>query len=158
MSDPGVNTAAFPQLGTEFVDEHREITIPWYRLLISLWRLAGGSQVPISQAVYFLLVAPEEVEVVSVVSGPIGFLQLQNQPGQPAVPQTLGSSPTTFLAGVTGMMSVFAGKSELSRDGGSTYYPVSLTGAAIPMLKGDICRISWVGTNKPTAVWWPSNT
>lgn len=139
------------------MDEHREITIPWYRLLIALWRLAGGSQVPIAQAVFFLLTSPGEIEAISVVTGPIGFLQLQNQPGQAPVPQTLGASPTTFLAGVTGMMSVFAGRTDLSRDGGSTFYPISLTGAAVPMLKGDIVKISWVGANKPTAVWWPSN-
>lgn len=157
MSAPGAPTAAFPQLGTEFVDQNREITIPWYRLLIQLWRLAGGSQIPIAQAVFFLLIAPGEIEAVSVDSGPVGLLQLQNQPGETAVPQALGSSPTVFSTAVTGMLSVFAGRSDLSRDAGANYYPISLTGAAIPMLKGDQVKISWVGANKPTVVWWPSN-
>lgn len=158
MSSPGTGSqAAFPQIGTEFVNEHRLIAIPWYRLLIQLWRLAGGANIPISQAVYFILQSPLEIEAFSVDTGAIGFLQLQNQPGGAAVPQTPAGSPFVYTAAVTGTLVAFCGEIELSRDSGTTYYKVSLTGGAVPMLKGDKVRVSWVGGSAPTVTWFPSS-
>jgi len=34
---------AFPKLNSEFVDEERKISIPWYRFLVSLWNRTGGA-------------------------------------------------------------------------------------------------------------------
>lgn len=158
MPAPPSPTAAFPQLGTRFVDENGSIEIPWYRLLIQLWRLIGGSNVPIANAVYFILNLPSTLQVWSISTGGlVGVVALQDTPGKPAVPQAPAVSPFVFTAAGSGMFSGFCCKMELSRDAGVTYYPLTLTGGAVPMLKADKIRLSWLGASPPTAVWFPSD-
>jgi len=43
MSNQDFNQNGFPRLNSPFVQENRNIEIPWYRLLITIWNRTGGS-------------------------------------------------------------------------------------------------------------------
>lgn len=53
-----INYQGFPKLDAPIIDENGFISIPWYRLLMTLWQKSGGSftQLPNSQV---LEVAPD---------------------------------------------------------------------------------------------------
>jgi hypothetical protein len=64
-----LNTQAMPQIGTEFVDESLRITIPWYRLLISMWQRTG-SQV-VGTMIYYLQLVGTTLEAVNSITGDV---------------------------------------------------------------------------------------
>lgn len=66
------------------------------------------------------------------------------------------TSPFTYTPSIAGTLQIDQGKIEVSRNGGVTYYTVSLTGGSIPLLFGDIARISWYGLIIPTAEFFPA--
>jgi hypothetical protein len=153
MSQPGVGPVAFPELASPFVDENRFLGLEWLRFLIALWQLAGGSQVPIFQAVFLRQLSPGEIGVYDVsVGGFVGLIRLKDFPGAPEVPQTLTTSPFLFTAPGDGFLTAFGCKIEITRTGG--YYPVSLTGGSVPLMRNDGVRLSWT-SGTPTAVWFP---
>ena len=154
MSNPGQSPPGFPQLGADFVDDEKKITFPWYRLLIALWQLAGGSQIPIFQAVFFKQISQGVINAYDTsLGGLIGTLRLKNQPGATEVLQTLVASPFIFSAPGDGFFTAFSCEIELARSSG--FYKVSLNGGAVPMTKDDQVRLTWLGPT-PVAVWWPS--
>lgn len=156
MSSPG-GQQNFPQLGTDFVDVDRRITYPWYRLIVALWQISTGSGViPVLQAVFFREVSSGVIDAYNTSSaGLIGTLKLENQPGAPEEPQTLTVSPFVFTAPGDGYFVASSCKLEISRSGG--FYLVGLTGGAVPMLRDDVIRVSWIGANLPVATWFPDN-
>jgi hypothetical protein len=153
MSDPG--QVGFPQLDSHFVDEDRNILWHWYKLLVALWQLAGSGTIPIFQAVFLRQTPPGNVNVYDTsLKGLIGAIRLKNRPGLPEVHQTPVTSPFVFTAPGDGTFTAFCCEIELARSAG--FVPLTLTGGAVPMMKDDVVRLSWVGGSLPTAVWWPS--
>lgn len=153
MSAPGTGPVGFPQLSSALVDENDMPTLEWLRFWIALWQLAGGSQVPIFQAVFLRQLSPGEIGVYDVsVGGFVGLIRLKDFPGAPEIPLTMAVSPVLFTAPGDGFLTAFGCKIEITRTGG--YYPVSLTGGALPLMRNDGVRLSWL-SGTPTAAWFP---
>jgi hypothetical protein len=85
----------------------------------------------------------------------LGNLQPEG-PGGSAQPQVVGASPFIFTALVNGFLVVFAAKVEVSRDGGGTYYQVTLNGGAIPLNQNDKVRVTWFEAQAPTVTFFPN--
>jgi len=146
----------FPRLDTPFVESNGLLSIPWYKLLVALWQNGGGGNVPTAQAVYFLINGSGGVDVFDSLNNTyIGTIFLVGQAGQPAVAEAPGASPYLFAALTSGHLAISGAKIELSRDAGATWFPVSLTGAAVPVLNGDAVRATWYGSTAPTVTWFP---
>lgn len=139
------------------VDAKGNAALPWYFLFITLWNKTGGSIVP-ANAPVFLTVNGTLLEVFEQGNPiPVGNVTLINAPGQPAEAiDTSAGSPIVFTATRTGTLVVFGAQTELSRDQGVTYFSVSLTGGAIPILNADMVRITWYGASAPPATFFPS--
>ena len=121
------------------------ISIPWYRLLITLWNRTGGAT-------------------------SAGFLS-PTTPGGSGQPQTLGASPFGFTAtsggqllvsrkytvGANGVRTREAGGEtvEFSRDGGATFYFAATAPALLPISYQDQIRISWFTPGPPTVIFFP---
>jgi hypothetical protein len=149
------NQQGFPYLGTPLVDSNGNVSIPWYRFFVSLWRNTGGSNVPGGSAVYFVENIAGGVDVYDTATASyIGTLVLSGRPGQPAVPQAPGASPFEYTALIQGTMVVTGAQVELSRDG-ATWYLVTLTGGAVPLKTGDSIRVTWYGDEIPKVTWFP---
>lgn len=143
----GANQQAMPQLSSRIVDEDGRLNRTWQRLLLSLWKKTGSGYLANVNAAY-LEQAPtgagNPVDIRKASDGSlIGTIPVVNTPGGPAEPQVVGGSPFLFLAPKDGTLVVEAGKVELSRDLGVTYYQVSLVGGACPVLIKDQIQVSW---------------
>lgn len=70
-----------------------------------------------------------------------------NNPGGASQPQVLGASPLLFQAPRTGSLIIGAGAStvELSRDNGLTFLLIPGPPGIVPVLVGDLVRVSWAG-------------
>lgn len=122
---------AMPRLNTPLVNADGTITVPWYRLFISMWQRTGGSTVPAtSQVLYSNAAGGQEV----VLSAP--------------------ASPITYQAPSAGSLVASSGKVEVSRTG--TFRQVSLVGGAIWLATGDSVQVSWMGNEPPTVVFLPA--
>lgn len=75
---------AIPKLDTPFIDAAGNISIPWYRLLISLWSRTAGSFVQTSL-----------VQVVQNVSGTPTLIEAAT--GKPMGPIATGASTNTVI-------------------------------------------------------------
>jgi|SRR5215469_8832712 len=126
----------------------------WYWFLLQLWRACGGSFNQISQSSFL-----QQVDIYESSTGKfLGKIISSNTKGTPAEPQTLNTSPFTFTADSLGMLAVYGGDVQFSRDGGATYYPIGLTGGSIFMLNGDMVQVTWFSTTPPTVTWFPTAT
>jgi len=126
----------------------------WYWFLLQIWRALGGSFGQVSQASFL-----QGTSVYASGSGKfLGKIITSNVVGAPAVPQTLTTSPFVFVATSLGMLAVYGGEVEFSRDAGVTWYPIGLTGGPIFMLDGDQVRITWYTSNAPPVTWFPTAT
>jgi len=121
----------FPKLDSPLVGANGQPSIPWYYLLLALWRRTGGSVVPSTSAILF-----------------------DTSAGAPESVQGLSSSPFTFTAPLVGFLTADGGKVELSRSG--TWREVSLVGGSFWLMAGDSVRVSWFGQGPPEVIWWPS--
>ena len=147
----------FPRLGTEFVSKDLRIGIPWYRLLITLWQRTGGSLVPTTGTVV-LNNTVGGIQAVDALTGTVlGYVFLGSASGGPAVPLAVGASPFVYQALGPGTIVVTGGQVEVSRNGGGTWYLVTLNGGAVPMVTNDKVRVTWYdNTNPPVATFFPS--
>lgn len=164
MSGPGVtllyNYQPFPKLDSPLVDpETGHIQLAWQRLLISLWQMSGSGHVAAPNGAVVSQTsqgAGAPLTVISTSTGEIlGTLALANQPGDPAVPLTVGTSPFTFLATGDGYLVASSGMVEVSRNSGTTWQQVGLCGGAVPLAKDDLVRVTWV-VEDPSVVLYPS--
>lgn len=145
----------FPKLDSAIADPNGQISIPWYRLLITLWNRAGGA-VPanlLSATAYVSLVGTL-IDVFRNSDGAkLGTVQLDVSTGGVAVAQTVGASPWTFTAPKCGTLVVDSGQVELARGLGS-FWTVGLAGGAIPVMAADRVRITYYRTT-PTVAFLP---
>lgn len=160
VQDPTLSKSflAFPQLQEPFVNPDGTLAAAWYRLLVGMYRRLGGSGLAQPNAAYIAQAPVGAGAPLAVYSSfdnsLIGILFLQNTGGGPAIPLVLGASPFVYPAPADGTVFCFSGKLEVSRDGELTWHQVGLTGGAVPVLKGDVVRISW-STIAPEAVYFP---
>ena len=125
------NFQAMPKLDARIANVDGTITIPWYRLLITLWNKTGGANVPTTG--------------VGLFSSSIGGTEIL---------QVLAASPFTFVAPVVGFLTAAGGKIELSRSG--PWREVSITGGSFWLQAGDSARVTWFGDAPPEVIWWPT--
>lgn len=162
MSDPLVvrrtTHQPFPRLGTPMIDPRTGAIDPtWHRLLVSMWTKQGLAYQSTSSTV-ILSQNPDtgDIDVILAITGEVlGTLPFSGGGGGPAVPQVPVASPFTFVASQSGTLVASAGKVELSRDSGTTYYQVYLTGGAVPVLLSDRVRVTWYGLDLPVVTFFP---
>ena len=149
----------FPKLDAPIVpDPQSGLCGPvWERFFMRLWILAGG-QVTAQANGAVINQTPSgsgaPLQVVNVNNGKVlGTLNLANQPGETPVPQTLGSSPFTATASGDGFWIASSGKVSITRDAATQV--VGLTGACVPLAKGDQLKVEWT-VSVPTVVYYPS--
>lgn len=138
-----------PQLDVPLVDSNGIVNSGWYRFLIDLWtQVGGGTNVGSSLATVLKQAVAGEATVSAVdvqSSAVLGTLQLSTSRGDPAQVQKVGLTPFLFVAPKVGTLIVSGGSAEISRDVGTTFLLVSLSGGAIPVQVGDQVRVAWVG-------------
>lgn len=145
----------FPRLDTPLVNADGSISIPWYRLLVQLYRQGGGSA-PINQSVVLQLVGGD-INAYDTEGNFIATLQTADSPGGAAQVLSPVVSPFYYTASVSGTLLAFGCRLELSRDSGANWQVVSLTGGALPMLTEDEARMSWFSAVAPSVVWLPAS-
>lgn len=157
-----------PRLDTPVVDPATGmLTTPWYRVFITLLRRtgcigagdAGQAGVPSIQNGVVLGQDQEgpnlPISAYNAGDGTLlGQIQLGSETGAAAIPQAVGLSPWIFTAPLPGTLVVDSGKLEISRDAGATYWLSSLVGASLPVLKGDLVRVTFLKAT-PTAAFLP---
>lgn len=148
MTVTNTTNTAVPQLSTPFVDTSGIIAIPWYQLLVDLWRKTGSGYSSTPEVAYW-----QYSEGVLTAYSPAGQAIV---PGA-AAPQDLGSSPFVFTAPQAGTLVCSAGTVSISRDGGNTYYSAGTAGGAIPLQGGDLCKVAW-SESAPTVAWLPTTS
>jgi hypothetical protein len=148
----GTNNSAFPLLGTPMVDSAGRLTVPWYRMLIDIFRKVGGSSVLTSSTVVIQETAEGDLQAIQVSTGAvIGNLTLAAiLPVQILTPV---SSPFKFQSSAQGTFVASSGAISLSRDG-TNFFPVSLTGGACPMQIGDTVELTWFSSEVPQATFF----
>lgn len=145
----------FPKLDSSLVDEKRNITIPWYRFLISLWTAIGSSYIDPINAIFLQLVSGTIHAFSAETGADLGAI-VTTGPGGAAIPQVLGASPFTFVSPGPGFLISSSGIVQMSRNGGATYYLVSLVGGACPVRQNDRVQISWTQA-APAVVYMPDS-
>ena len=147
-----------PRLDSPVIDLETGYWVPsWYRFIISLWQKQGGSTTAL-QGVTVIQNNNGVLTAQNALSGQSnGIIGTSTMLGGAAQPQTLGASPFTFTAAKSGTLVVFAAEAEISRDGGVTYYAVTLTGGAIPVLNADKVRVTWLTAVPPKVTFFPNS-
>src|SRR5258706_14685811 len=147
-----------PRLDSPVIDLGTGYWVPsWYRFIIILWQKEGGSFTTL-QGATVLQNNGGVLSALNALSGQWnGTIGTSASPGGAAVPQTRGASPFVFTATRSGSLVVFAAEAELSRDNGVTYYAVTLTGGAIPVLNGDKVRVTWFTAVAPKVTFFPNS-
>lgn len=146
-----------PKLDTQFVKSDGTLALPWYRIIVQLFRLSGASDVALSDGVYLIQSSPQHIDAYSTADNSyIATLALRNIPGPAPVPLTpSGVSPLEYAPETDGVLQVYGGKVELQRSaGGGGWLTVSLTGGSFSMLVGDSARVSWTGATPPDVEFW----
>jgi hypothetical protein len=136
-----------PNLDSPMVNPDLTITIPWYQLLIGLWRRTGGSTTPVTAQNVITTQTGAPAQVLVPVGTPYEYS-----------PKTLGNLVVTRKFS---SLSIFNGTKggetvEFSRDGGQNWYIVGCAPVILPLLAGDFVRISWFLAGAPTVVWFPT--
>lgn len=156
MPNPVTVQQGFPQMETPMTDANGRVTRPWYRFLISMWQKTGQGTSQGSTAAYLQLSPGPTglpVQVINATTGTvIGTVAFGSSSGGPAQPQAIAGSPFIFTAGANGTLVIFGAEAELSRDHGVTYYPATLNGGALPMLLGDVIRVTWFNPASPPQI------
>lgn len=160
MADPRIRFQPFPKLDARLTNEDGTISLAWYRLLISLWNRTGSNKIIDPRAVVLQLDPDGIVELIDSTTGEVlgTVVTTAAFAGGPARRQVVGASPFVFVADGPGTVVVFAAQAELSRDGGATWFKVTLQGGAVPVLIGDRVRVTWYGAgadNLPEVTFFP---
>lgn len=151
---------SFPQLSQPIVDENGYASLPLTRLLITMWQKLGGALTTVQNTALVQQAsvgAGAPLTATNAQTGaPIGTILLTDDlAGGPAQPQSLGASPFEFEAtDKIGTLVVSSGQVEISRDAGATWYIAGLAGSALPLLSGDLARVTWFNS-APTVVFLP---
>ena len=130
----------FPKVDYPMVDENRILARPWYEFLRQMWIRTGGAVA----GLLTLSVVGNNDYVTTALSG--GAAQ----------PITVVGSPQIFTASFQGCLVGFGCEMEFSRNSGTTWYKVTLSGTALPMMTGDMARLTWYSTQAPTLTFFPS--
>lgn len=147
-----------PELSAPLVQIDRTVAFAWYRFFIALWLRTGGSALPTEFQVFLQQNGPlflDAFQLVGIRPTYLTTLLHANSTGAIAVPQVVVTSPFVFPCNRVGTLVVFAAEAELSRDNGATYYKVTLNGGAIPMLVGDLVRVTWYHSPVPEVTFFP---
>ena len=146
MGNPAVqhqNFNGFPPFNSRFIDsETGIITRDWWYFLNMLWRIAGKAFNSVPDASFISGSTVFSSDTGNVVGSIITA-------GTAAQPQTLVTSPFIFTAAKIGLLTVFGGQVDYSRDAGVTWYPIGLTGGPIFMLVADKVRVTWFLADPP---------
>lgn len=151
----------FPRLEARIVDpETGTLTRPWYEFLRQIFLRIGGAS---SSVVNGALSTMNNVFLISLGSitrsmlagiqkGDGNVVQCTPLEGSAEQGVVLGVSPFVYTAGFQGTLVVFGAGLEVSRDSGTTWHQVSLTGCPLPMLAKDQARITWRDPGSPPSV------
>jgi hypothetical protein len=150
------NYGSFPRLGVKFVDSDGNISIPWYRLLVNMWTALGKSASQTPMVVFLQQTAAGIQAFASATGALLGTLAVTPAQGGPAVPLAPGVSPWVYPVPGAGVLVAFACQIEFSRDGGVTWFPVTLTGGAVACQPKDQVRLTWFQGPVPQATWFPN--
>lgn len=139
----------FPRLDAPIVTANGTPSTVFGQFMLNLWAKLGGSSAVAAKAAFISLDGATvglPADLYRSSDGQlIGALALANVPGDPAQVLSPAVSPFTFAAPHDGTLIVFSGELEVSRNSGVTWYKVSLTGGALPMLVKDQARVTWYG-------------
>lgn len=142
----------FPKLDSPIIDEHGNVSIPWYRFFISLWQRTGGSTFPAN--IVTLVLSAGSLPILALSSTMKILGQLFTTTG--GMPQALapGASPFVWQAPGCGFVVVESGKVEISR-GGVSWYQASVVGGEFVLVQGDFIRLTWYGADAPKVTFFP---
>lgn len=136
-------------------DGNGRVTLSWSRFFTTLAGLVGGSLVPVSNPVVIRVINPEQLGAYDATTGELlGVIPLKNEPGGIPQPVAITGSPQIYKAISDGTLVVFSTALEVSRDGGGTWFQVTLTGGALPLLVGDWARATWYDVATPPKITW----
>lgn len=145
-----------PHFQHPFVDPGGQLTQPWYRILVEIWRRLGGSQAN----------TPGTLYVQIDPNGNIGLYNVQNNEEVgilPVIPLTppavvpipiLGASPFIYKSDSIGSIVFDSGAVDISRDSGITWYTGFKVGGAMLIGNGDWVRFTWFESS-PVVAFFP---
>lgn len=148
----------FPRLSYPLVDENRIVSPGWYRFLLTIWKKTGGTVSSLPGTLFLTVNAAGQIVASSAADGqPVADIPVV-PPVNPKPPQVLHptASPFIYTALVAGTLLCSGGQLEFARGPLGTFYPVGLTGGALPLLVGDRARVTWFGIAPPPLTWLPS--
>ena len=152
----------YPELDSRIANPDFTITRTWAGLLRQLWLRTGGSfNYVVTATVQGLLWLIESgTSVLALVGGQLNAGQtavVVTTPVAGGTAQALApaGSPWPYVAAFQGTLLACGARVDLSRDNGVTYFPVTLTGGAVPMLTGDIAKLTWYSAVAPTVTFLP---
>ena len=157
-SSPNVNQPVFPLVTAPFVEPSGHLTVPWFRFLVNLWNRTGGSNAPVTSAVYFVQAALGSLLAYLVqASGQVllGTVLTTQSNGPTAQVLNPISSPMNFTASVAGTFIANSGTILLSR-GGNLLGQIGVVGGCVPLMAGDGVQLQF---NSPPSLvlWLPSS-
>ena len=157
MSAVGTPQAGKPKLDAPLVDlPTGTVTYVWQRFFNQLWKLAGGSNVPLSQGVYLINNAGV-LEAYDVASGTfIAEIPTANTPGGAQIPLEPTASPFQYTAELDGTFISSSGRLDVER-GSEGFNLESLVGGSIRIRTGDSVKISWFSDTVPAAFYLPDS-
>ena len=149
-----ISQQPFPKLDAPFIDDVGNVSRPWYRFLISLWQRTGaGFVVTASTVVIQLSAVTGQLQAYLAQTGEfLGNVAASDLPGGAVQKVVPGASPYIFTCLTAGTLVVFGAQVEWSRDGGATWYLVTLQGGPIPILLNDLVRLTWYNVATPPSV------
>lgn len=154
-----------PQLNSAVTNPDGTLNRTWFDFFRQLWlRTGGGTNLVVSALLQGGIWVLEFVtSSIAVVGGNINASGTAVEISTPLIgglpqAQALGISPWTFTATFQGTLLVFGARVDFSRDAGATFFPVTLQGGAIPMLVGDLVKLTWFGDPPESVVFLPGGT
>lgn len=161
-----VQSSAFPKLDSPMVSPGGALTLVWQRFMLSMWSKLGGNASQASTAVFLSTSAAPSSGSTSSGSAAIAAYNSSTGAligtisttgtGGPAQVISPTASGFTYTAPGEGSLLVLGARVDVSRDGGTTFYPVTLTGGAVPLLTGDVAKLTWFSAQAPTVTWLPN--
>src|SRR4029077_4727393 len=153
MPNPYVFSSGFPK-DFQVVDGAGQLMPAWQYFLYALWSKTGGAASTITNT-FTIIQQPGSTQpiIIDHEGNPVDAGSFSPPPKEAAVPVALTTSPYVFHAIATGLLMCFGGQIDYSRDG-TTYYPVTMVGGQIFVIRGDYVRISWSGIRPPVVTWF----
>lgn len=145
-TNPSGQNQGFPNLDAPFVDPNLYISIPWYQLLVSLWRKTGGSIVPANVVMLTSTTVGGKAQPIVLATSPFQFTATEG-----------GQLLVTWPYSLTPQFSRESGGEviEFSRDGGTNWYLVGSAPRMVQVSAQDTVRVTWFTPGPPTVVFFP---